>query len=236
MATPPTLTSDSDLFGMIVTEYRDGLVSYTEKILGDRGLAEDIVQETIIRAWRNIDRLLNTNGSVRGWLFTVARHLIIDWVRKPHARKEVVGATYSDPLSAADGTDAVHDALLARRLLRRLSLEHRAVLVHIYLCDRSIQETASILGVPAGTVKSRHHNALRKLRLEVQSEASRRGRRKGDGHGHTSGRGTRTGSVGRTRPEGRRPPLQRASGRSRPDTSPGPRSAADGTSAPGQSG
>ncbi|WP_329375013.1 sigma-70 family RNA polymerase sigma factor [Streptomyces sp. NBC_01483] len=72
-------------------EYRDGLVSYAEKMLGDHGVAEDIVQETIIRAWRNMDRLLGMEGPVKGWLFTVTRNLIVDWVRKPHMRREVVG-------------------------------------------------------------------------------------------------------------------------------------------------
>lgn len=170
--TPPTVMSPDDLLGTIVREHRDGLVSYAEKMLGDHGLAEDIVQETVVRAWRNIDRLLGMEGSVRGWLFTVTRHLVIDWVRKPHARREVVGVGYSDPVVRGDSTDAVHDAMVVRPLLGRLSPEHRAVLVHIYLCDRSIQETAGILGVPAGTVKSRQHNALRKLRRFVRPGAA----------------------------------------------------------------
>ncbi|MGW7571571.1 sigma-70 family RNA polymerase sigma factor [Streptomyces tendae] len=172
MATPPTAVTRSELLGIIMREHREGLVSYAEKMLGDHGLAEDVVQETIIRAWRNIDRLLRMEGSVRGWLFTVTRHLVIDWVRKPHARREVVGATYNDPSSGSDGTEAVRDALVAKPLLRRLSPEHRAVLVHIYLCDRTIQETAGILGVPTGTVKSRQHNALRKLRTTLSLEAA----------------------------------------------------------------
>ncbi|TXD00243.1 sigma-70 family RNA polymerase sigma factor [Streptomyces sp. ISID311] len=162
----------SDLLGTIVREHRDGLVAYAERMLGDHALAEDIVQEAIIRAWRNIDRLTGMDGSVRGWLFTVTRRLVIDWVRKPQARREVVGATYNDPSSGGDGTDAVRDALVARPLLRRLSPEHRAVLVHLYLCDRTIQETAAILGVPVGTVKSRQHNALRKLRITMGVEAA----------------------------------------------------------------
>lgn len=172
MATPLTAMSRSDLLGTIMREHRDGLVSYAEKMLGDHGLAEDIVQETIIRAWRNIDRLLGMEGAVCGWLFTVTRHLVIDWVRKPHARREVVGVSYSDPVLGADSMEAVHHALVARPLLRQLSPEHRAVLVHIYLCDRSIQETAGILGVAAGTVKSRQHNALRKLRNVARPEAA----------------------------------------------------------------
>ncbi|WP_231905552.1 sigma-70 family RNA polymerase sigma factor [Streptomyces davaonensis] len=172
MATPPTAVSGAELLGTIMREHREGLVSYAEKMLGDRGLAEDIVQETVIRAWRNIDRLLGTDGSVRSWLFTVTRNLVIDWVRKPHARREVVGYAHNEPAYGAEGTEAVHDALVTRPLLHRLSPEQRAVLVHIYFCDRTIQETAGILGVPAGTVKSRQHNALRKLRTVVRPEAA----------------------------------------------------------------
>ncbi|MFF9340341.1 MULTISPECIES: sigma-70 family RNA polymerase sigma factor [unclassified Streptomyces] len=171
-AAPLTATSRSELLGAIMREHRNALVSYAEKMLGDRGLAEDIVQETAIRAWRNIDRLIGMEGSVRGWLFTVTRHLVIDWVRKPHARREAIGVTYTDPASGSDDPEAVHDVLVVARLLRGLSPEHRAVLAHIYLCDRSIQETAGILGVPTGTVKSRHHNALRKLRAAAVPEAA----------------------------------------------------------------
>lgn len=172
MTTPPRAVNGSDVLGALVREHRDGLVSYAEKMLNDHGLAEDVVQETIIRAWRNIDRLTGMEGSLRGWLFTVTRHLVIDWVRKPHARKEIVGVTYVEPAWGRDETDAVRDAMVVRPLLQRLSPEHRAVLVHIYLCDRTIQETAGILGVPAGTVKSRQHNALRKLRHVVTAEAA----------------------------------------------------------------
>jgi RNA polymerase sigma-70 factor (ECF subfamily) len=169
MATSPTARSRSDLFGVIMTEYRDGLVSFAAKRLGDHGLAEDIVQEALIRAWRNIDHLLGIEGAVRSRLFTVTRHLVIDWVRRPQARLEVVGAV-SDRLDAGrEAIEAVHDTLVARPLLRLLSAEHRAVLVHIYLCDRSIQETAAILGVPAGTAKSRQFNALRRLRAVAQA-------------------------------------------------------------------
>ncbi|MFI6876119.1 sigma-70 family RNA polymerase sigma factor [Streptomyces sp. NPDC050400] len=169
---PRSEAAGSELLRTIVGEHRAGLVSYAEKMLGDRGLAEDIAQETVIRAWRNIDRLLGMEGSVRGWLFTVARHLVIDRVRKAHVRREVVGEAHHERASGPDGTALVHDTLVVRPLLLRLSPEHRAVLVHIYLCDRSIQETAGILGVPTGTVKSRHHNALRKLRAVARREAA----------------------------------------------------------------
>ncbi|MFC4508157.1 MULTISPECIES: sigma-70 family RNA polymerase sigma factor [Streptomyces] len=153
-------------------EYRDGLVAYAEKMLGDHGLAEDVVQEAVIRAWRNVDRLLGMEGSVKGWLFTVTRNLVVDCARRPHNRREVVGGTYSDPFTEADPVEAVHHALVVKPTLGRLSAEHRAVLVHLYLFDRTIKETAAVLGIPAGTVKSRHHNALRKLRLAFPTETA----------------------------------------------------------------
>ncbi|NEA40531.1 sigma-70 family RNA polymerase sigma factor [Streptomyces sp. SID11385] len=170
--TTPAVTDSSELLDVLVREYRDALVAYAEKMLGDRGLAEDVVQETTLRAWHHIDRLHGMRGSVRGWLFTVTRHLVVDSVRKPHARRELVGAAYAEPPSVADGTAAVNDTIVVAGLLRRLPVEHRAVLVHLYLYDRSINETAGILGVPPGTVKSRHHNALRKLRGALGTDAA----------------------------------------------------------------
>ncbi|MEU6440807.1 sigma-70 family RNA polymerase sigma factor [Streptomyces sp. NPDC047046] len=172
MTTPPTATDSPELLVALVREYRDALVAYAERMLGDHGLAEDVVQEATIRAWRNIDRFHGMRGSVRGWLFTVTRHLVVDSVRKPHARREVVGASFAEPPSGADGTAGADDRIAVARLLRGLSVEHRAVLAHLYLRDRSIKETAVILGVPPGTVKSRHHHALRKLRGPLRADAA----------------------------------------------------------------
>ncbi|MFF2328640.1 MULTISPECIES: RNA polymerase sigma factor [unclassified Streptomyces] len=135
------------------------------------GQARGTLARKFFRAWRNIDRLPGMEGSVRGWLFTVTRHLIIDWVRqRPQARREIVGAIHQDPSWSSEEFDKVHATLVTKPLLHRLPSQQRAVLVHIYLCDRTIQETAGILGVPAGTVKSRQHNALRRLRATMSSD------------------------------------------------------------------
>ncbi|WP_327596737.1 hypothetical protein [Streptomyces chartreusis] len=110
-------------------------------------------------------------GSVRGWLFTVTRHLVIDWVRKPHVRREAVGVTYSEPAAGTDATEAVLDALVATPFLRRLAFRSpgRAG-AHLPVRPQHPGD-CGYLGVPAGTVKSRHHNALRKLRGVVRPEA-----------------------------------------------------------------
>ncbi|MGW1504123.1 sigma-70 family RNA polymerase sigma factor [Streptomyces mirabilis] len=165
--TPPSAYS-GHLLALLVSDHAKPVLAYVERLLHDRHLAEDIVQETLIRAWHHTDRLYGSEGSVRGWLLTVARNLAIDSVRSARSRHETVGAEQHD-VYQADHADAVEASVDARALLRHLSYEHQEVLVHIYLCGRTIQETARILGVPAGTVKSRQHYALSKLRTRTGS-------------------------------------------------------------------
>lgn len=149
----------------LVAEHGPALLSYVRTLVGDHHLAEDITQETLIRAWRHSDRLFTNEGSVRGWLLTVARHLAIDWLRSATNRRESL--TIQDrPFepSEPDPADAIVARAEATALLRRLSAEHRTVLAHTTMAGRTAAETASLLGVPVGTVKSRQHYALNLLR------------------------------------------------------------------------
>jgi RNA polymerase sigma-70 factor (ECF subfamily) len=155
---------------LLVADHAKPLLAYVERLLHDRHMAEDVVQETLIRAWHHTDRLYGSEGSVRGWLLTVARNLAIDSVRSARFRHETLGAEEHD-VYQADHAEAVGASVDARALLRHLSYEHREVLVHTYLCGRTVQETARILGVPAGTVKSRQHYALSALRTRAGSAA-----------------------------------------------------------------
>ena len=150
------------LFERLMSEHSKALLAYTESLVQDRYLAEDIVQETLIRAWQRLERLYNTEGSVRGWLLTVARNLAIDRVRSATSRHEIVGADHQD-LIQPDHTDAVLASNEIIALLRPLSKDHQEVLVHIYLLGRTVPDTARVLGIPAGTVKSRQHYALNRL-------------------------------------------------------------------------
>ncbi|MYS18982.1 RNA polymerase sigma-70 factor, ECF subfamily [Streptomyces sp. DvalAA-14] len=169
-AAPHAPAPRPELLHSLVAEHRNALTAYAERLLGDHHLAEDIAQEALIRAWPHTDRLYSTEGSIRGWLFKVTRNLVIDRLRSAAVRYETVGAeTYE--VSQRDHTDAVLASVESTRLLRLLSHEHREVLVHTYLCGRTVQETAGILGVPAGTVKSRQHYALSKLRSRGRAGA-----------------------------------------------------------------
>ena len=134
----------------------------------DRAHAEDVAQETLLRAWRNASVLEESRGSVRSWLFTVARNIVIDEWRSKRARTEFPTAEVPEPPAADDRTDELLLSWVVAEALTRLSDEHRAVLLECYYRGRSVADAALRLGVPEGTVKSRTHYALRALRLALE--------------------------------------------------------------------
>ena len=135
---------------------------------GNRARAEDVVQETLLRVWRS--RRLR-DGSVdrtRSWLFTIARHLVIDEWRTGRTWREVPAAQPPEPDSVAPLGDGLLEAWLVTDALAHLSTHHRQVLVLCFFGGFSVAEAAQELGVPVGTVKSRTHYALRSLRLVLE--------------------------------------------------------------------
>jgi RNA polymerase sigma-70 factor (ECF subfamily) len=150
-------------------EHGAALWGYCLRLTGnDHASAEDIAQETLVRAWRHRDRLDESHGSVRAWLFTVARNIAIDQWRSRRAQSELPVAEVPDGTSHDDGTDGLLLSWLVAEALRTLTPEHRAVLLECYYRGASVGEAAARLDIPAGTVKSRTHYALRALRLALQ--------------------------------------------------------------------
>lgn len=141
------------------------LRGYVRRLTGDDARAEDIVQETMIRAWKH--GIANSEQGSRSWLFTVARNLVIDDVRSARNRHEVPSDALPDP-GRSDHTDALFDAMVIADALQSLSLDHRAVVVLAYYRRLSIAEISEELDIASGTVKSRLHYGLRNLRLALQ--------------------------------------------------------------------
>ena len=157
-------TSEADLLRTLHDEHARVLWAYVVKLTnGDRAKAQDVVQETLLRAWRNPKVLDQSAGSARGWLFTVARRIVIDEWRSARSRPEVVAADVPER-AVADATELVADREVVLAAMRTLSSEHREVLLEIYYRGASVAQAAETLAVPPGTIKSRTHYALRALR------------------------------------------------------------------------
>ena len=140
---------------------------YALRLTGDEQLAEDIVQEALLRAWRHPEVLEQGSSASKAWLYAVARNYAIDERRSARARWEVESESPPER-SRADHTDSTLDAWLVADALSTLKPEHRQVIVRAYYRGESIAELADALEVPQGTVKSRLHYGLRALRLALQ--------------------------------------------------------------------
>jgi len=142
---------------------------YAVRLTGNASAADDIVQETLLRAWRTPRILDQDPSSTRSWLITVARNLVIDDARSARKRHESAQETVPEQ-PVDDGTDGLFDSLLVSEALTTLSSDHRAVIVRAYYGGRNTAELAAELDIAEGTVKSRLHYGLRALRLALQEK------------------------------------------------------------------
>jgi RNA polymerase sigma-70 factor, ECF subfamily len=135
----------------------------------DRQLSEDIVQEVLLRAWKDPSLGQRDQAAARAWLFTASRNLIIDRWRSGASRYE---QRMDDPPEecADDVSSGVLDRWLIAEALACLPTEQRSVINAAYYEGRSIADISARLRSPVGTVKSRLHYGLRTLRLALQEK------------------------------------------------------------------
>jgi RNA polymerase sigma-70 factor (ECF subfamily) len=155
------------LIRALYREHGEALLAYVRAhVGGDHRRAEDIVQETMVRAWRHSEEL--TAETARPWLFRVARNLVVDGYRSRGRRPREVPAEAAE---SVPGSDELERALLSWQVaeaLRNLTRAHREVLLELYYRDRTVAEAALVLRVPEGTVRSRAYYALRALKLVLE--------------------------------------------------------------------
>lgn len=158
---------DEDALSALITRYRKPLYGFLWRRLD--GDVDDLFQETWLRVVRSRHRF-SPQRRFSTWLFQIANNLCRDRARRRAAeyrRRENFGQTA--PKHAIPPSGAGLDA---RKLLSRLSDAHREALVSRYYQGHSEAETAKLLGIPRGTVKSRLHAALARLREELSAESS----------------------------------------------------------------
>jgi RNA polymerase sigma-70 factor (ECF subfamily) len=162
---------------LLYNTHAAALWRYARWLTSDPFRAEDLVQETLLRAWQHLEVPDDSERSARGWLFTVARNMIIDQSRSSRFRNEVSSlgsAEVPEAAGVADEVDATLDRLLIADALARLSAAHRAVIWRCFYLRWTTAQTAQDLQIPEGTVKSRLHSAVRALRLSLQEMGVRR--------------------------------------------------------------
>jgi RNA polymerase sigma-70 factor (ECF subfamily) len=158
--------ADDALVTEMYRQYRMPLMAYVLRLTaGDRQHAEDVVQETMVRAWCQAGKLDLTEPSLMPWLTTVARRIVIDDQRRRSVRPTEMGDEMLENAPVADSTEDLLRKVVVTEALGLLSPAHREVLSETILRDRTVNEAAEVLGIPVGTVKSRVYYALRALRV-----------------------------------------------------------------------
>lgn len=161
---------EAAMMRVLYDEHAGALWRYAMRLTGDAARAEDVVQETLLRAWRHPEVTYDAERSARAWLFTVARNLIIDDRRSARFRNESGTADVEAVADRAspDQVDHALDKLLLGTAMSELSEDHRAVITRAYYHGQSVAQIANALQIAEGTVKSRLHYAVRALRLNLQ--------------------------------------------------------------------
>jgi RNA polymerase sigma-70 factor, ECF subfamily len=164
----PALATD-DGVRAVYAAHGPELYRFAVRSLGDRGLAEEAVQETFVRAWRAADRFDDELGSLRTWLFAIVRNVVIDLSRARAVRPGLSSTDgETDALFVDEAFDRVLTSWQVEEALRMLSEEHRVALVEVHYKGRAYSDVARAMGVPVGTVKSRVYYALKAMRLALE--------------------------------------------------------------------
>jgi RNA polymerase sigma-70 factor (ECF subfamily) len=148
------------------------------RVIGDRQLAEDVIQEVFFNLWRQAGTFDNARGSVRNWLLTSVHHRAIDFVRQRNGKTrrdvELTEAEYrlNSPEPWAEVANSTDRDMLKKGIVA-LPAEQRRTLEMAYFQGMTHAEIAEATGVPLGTVKGRLRLALEKMRAYLESKGVR---------------------------------------------------------------
>ena len=158
-----------DEFTARVDELIPRLRRYARALTGERSAADDLVQDTLERAWTKL-HLWRTGSDLRAWLFTIMHNVHVNQVR---SRAAAPTLPLDDDMPDAPVRPTQSDMLEIRDIdaaLRRLPVEQREVLLLVALEHMSYQQSADTLGIPIGTVMSRLARARDRLRIMLESD------------------------------------------------------------------
>lgn len=162
---------DREAFGQLAAGEVDRLNAIATLVMRDPDLAEDAVQETLVRCWRQLPKLRDVDR-FDAWLYRILMHAIADEFKRRRRFEATIQAVQLEP-STPDGTRDRADRDELEQGFRHLSVDHRAIIVLHHYVGLPLPAAAAALGIPGGTAKSRYHHAMAALRAAL--EAERRG-------------------------------------------------------------
>lgn len=165
---------DSDALGEIYRRHAGAMASLCHRVLRDRSLAEEVVQEVFVRLWQEPERFDPTRGSLRSWLLSQCHSRSVDLIRSEESRRTRETRQMVSDIDAADLEREVADLIVAERVrsaLRELPEAEQLPILLAYFGGHTYREVADLLEVPEGTIKSRIRSGLTRLKSGLDGVA-----------------------------------------------------------------
>jgi len=160
---------DEGAFASLAVACGDRLHAVAHRILRDTHLAEDATQQALLAIWRDIPQLRDP-ARFEAWSYRLLVRACYAEASRTRRWSPNIRLLPTDELATADALGSVHDRDQLERGFRRLSIDHRAVVVLHHYLDLPLHEVAEALGIPEGTVRSRLHHAMRGLRAALDAD------------------------------------------------------------------
>jgi RNA polymerase sigma factor (sigma-70 family) len=161
---------DEEAFASLAVAVGDRLHAVAHRILRDSALAEDATQQALLAIWRDLPRLRDLDR-FDAWSYRLLVRACYAEGRRSRAWMPNLRLLPTDEPEVGEGLGGIADRDQLERGFRRLSVDHRAVVVLHHYLEMTLDEVAETLGVPAGTVRSRLHHAMRGLRAALEADA-----------------------------------------------------------------
>jgi RNA polymerase sigma-70 factor (ECF subfamily) len=161
---------DKEAYVLLATEIADRFLAVSRRILRDIDLAEDATQQALLSIWQDLPQLRDP-ARFEAWSYRLLVHACYAEGRKERRWAPNLHLLPADEPTRGDGMSSVADRDQLERGFRRLSIDHRAVVVMHHYLDMPVDRVAETLGIPVGTVNSRLHYAMRGLRAALDADA-----------------------------------------------------------------
>jgi RNA polymerase sigma-70 factor (ECF subfamily) len=161
---------DREAFGLVAADLATRFLSVSRRILRDIDLAEDATQQALVAIWRDLPQLRDP-ARFDAWSYRLLVRACYAEGRRSRAWSPNLRILPADEPSDAGGFDAIIQRDQLETAIRRLSVDHRTVLVLHHYADFPLERVAQILEIPIGTVYSRLHHAMRAMRAALDADA-----------------------------------------------------------------
>ncbi len=158
---------DRNAFGYLYDHYCKALFGVIDRIVQSQEIANDVLQESFVKIWKNIDSYSNEKGSIYTWMLNVCRNMAIDAIRSKNYKNESQNQSIDDYVNTINKTEQVQtkvDHIGLKEVIAKLKPEYKVLIDKIYFEGYTHEETSEELNIPLGTVKTRIRAAIKQLR------------------------------------------------------------------------